>query len=252
MSGLTCHLLYDELSIVGELLERPARYVATMVADFTFDRHGKYRRGAVFARSLRDAGIAVYRFDAEGSGLAGRGGDWARDPWSSMTSQVDRARTAVAREQPQDVRHLLIGIGIGGVATALSAARTPPDALVLISSDLVQDVRFVVNGVASVRRGEQLLPSRVFRDRERLRPRDLLAELEIPMLCVNGALDPRFELAENDLSAHGAEVAALPDVSDPLQTNHATAKTAEIIRNWADEQLHPRSTLDDHRNVGQQ
>ncbi|MFE6915475.1 alpha/beta hydrolase [Streptomyces rubiginosohelvolus] len=233
MSGRTRHLLDDELSIVGDLLEQPARNVATIVADFTFDRHGKYRRGAVFARSLRDAGIAAYRFDTEGGGLAGRSADWAPDPWGFMASQVDRARAAVTREHPQGARHLLIGVGIGGVTTVLSATRTPPDALVLISADLLQDVRFVVNGVAGVRRGEQLLPSRVFRSRERLRPRDLLAELKIPVLCVNGGLDPRFELAENNLSTHGAEVAAVLDVADPLQTNRATARTAEIIRDWA-------------------
>ncbi|MEV3998820.1 alpha/beta hydrolase [Streptomyces halstedii] len=232
MSGPMRHLLYDELSIVGALLEQPPQAVATIVADFTFDRHGKYRRGAVFARSLRDAGIAAYRFDTEGAGLAGRSANWPPDPWDSMASQVDRARAAVVREHPQDVRHLLIGVGIGGVATVLSATRTPPDAVVLVSADLVQSVRFVVNGIAGVRRGEQILPSRVFRCRERLRPRDRLAELKTPVLCVNGDLDRRFELAENDLSIHGAEVATVQDVSDPLQTSHSTVKTAEIIRDW--------------------
>jgi pimeloyl-ACP methyl ester carboxylesterase len=227
------HLVCDELSIVGAVLRHPPQTVATIVSEFTFDRHGKYRRGAVFARALRDAGIAAYRFDMEGSGLAGRSADWPHDPWDAMASQVDRARAAVAREHSQDVRHLLIGVGIGGVATTLSAARTPPDAVVLVGADLVQSVRFVVNGIAGVRRGEQLLPSRVFRSRERLRPRDWLAELTIPVLSVNGERDPRFELAENDLSIHGAEVVAVPDVADPLETNDSATKTAEIIRNWS-------------------
>lgn len=65
MSGPTCLLLDGELSFVGALLEQSPRTVATIVADFTYDRHGKYRRGAVFARSLRDAGIAACRFDTE-------------------------------------------------------------------------------------------------------------------------------------------------------------------------------------------
>lgn len=235
MSGRTRHLLDGELSIVGDLPQGPLLGVATVVSDFTFDRHGKHRRGAVFARALRDTGIAVYRFDAEGSGLAGASAEWSQRPWDSMTSQVCRARAAVARQHPSDTRNVLVAVGIGGVAAVLSAVHAPPDAMVLIGSDLVQDVRFVVTGLAGVRGGEQVLPSRVFRDRERLAPRDRLAELKIPVLCVNGSQDPRFQLADNDLSTYGAQVISVPDAADPFQSHCSTAATARIVRNWTAE-----------------
>ncbi len=206
--------------------------MATVVPDFTFDRHGKHRRGPVFARALRDEGIAAYGFDAEGSGLAGASAEWSPKPWEAMTSQVCRARAVVAGQHRQDTRHVLIGVGIGGVATVLSAVHTPPTAMVLIGSDLVQRVRFVVTGLAGVRGGEQLLPSRVFRDRERLAPRDRLAELSIPVLCVHGGRDPRFRLADNDLSAYGAQVISVSDVADPLQSHSSTALTARTVRKW--------------------
>lgn len=233
MSGRTQHLLDDEISIVGDLLEGPLLGVATVVSDFTFDRHGKYRRGRVLARALRDAGIATYRFDAEGNGLAGRSAEWPQAPWVAMAAQICRIRTVIARQHAEDARHLLIGLGIGGVPAVQSALETPPAALVLVGSDLVQSVRFVVNGLAGVRGGEQLLPSRVFRDREQLAPRDQLAELGIPVLCVNGGRDPRFEQPGNDLSFYGAKVVEVPEVVDPLQTSASSLQTAEIIRRWA-------------------
>jgi len=218
--------------------------VLTVVADFTFDRHGKTGCGSALARHLAREAVDVHRFDAEGNGLAGFGGRWGAAVWESMADEAVAVVRAAASRAASGTPRVLLGIGIGGVLAVRAAADMDarsdpyaPDGLVLVGADLVQSVRFVVTGLASVRGGEQVLPSRIFRERERLNPRDDLAELEIPVLGVVAAGDARFAGEANDLSRFGARVQVVDGVGDLLGNDDAIRALAHTILHWTDDEL---------------
>ncbi|MCX4749340.1 hypothetical protein OG455_28180 [Kitasatospora sp. NBC_01287] len=237
------------LSLVHDSPARESRWAATMVPDFTWDRHGKYGTASEFARRLAVSGMDVCRFDAEGSGLAGACGRWPLVPWEAMAEEVCAVADWVAGRTAANARKVLIAVGIGGVPAVSAAARMrreghrgAPEALVLIGADLVQSVRFVVTGMASVRAGEQLAPSRVFRSRERLEPRTELAALDIPVLCVRGAADPRFADPGADLTRFGAVTCVIQNCSDPFEEAVTTRDAASAIQRWIDDPQRSKSS----------
>ncbi|HEY8455254.1 MAG TPA: alpha/beta fold hydrolase [Actinopolymorphaceae bacterium] len=148
--------------------------------------------------------VRVVRFDMRGSGDST--GDFFDTTFDGMTDDF----VAVARRHAVGDRPLVCGgISIGGVPATLGAARlveandVRPCGVVLLSSDLIEGVRFDVAGIAPVRSGEFHLPGAFFRERERLRPRTALVRSGLPFLFVYGTKDLKVAACAPWFATHG-------------------------------------------------
>jgi pimeloyl-ACP methyl ester carboxylesterase len=161
------------------------------------------------ARLCAAAGVRVVRFDFRGSGDSG--GEFGQTTFAGMT----RAFAEIATRHAEPGRPVICaGISIGGVPAAVAACQLrregPLDVagVVLMSSDLIQGVRFGVAGLTAIRGGEFHLPQAFFRERERLYPRTLLSESGLPFLLIYGREDAKVAAETRWFAAHG-EVAEL-------------------------------------------
>ncbi len=160
----------------------------------TGDRAGPQELLAQLSAELCERlGVRVIRFDMAGSGDSE--GDFADTRFSGMTEDFVRVARALCRPGEPLV---CAGISIGGVPAVMAAHELTraddgprPTGVLLLSSDLIQGVRFATEGVTPIRSGEFHLPPAFFRERETIRPRDLLLETGLPFLLCYGSADDK-------------------------------------------------------------
>lgn len=214
------------------VLDRPdgrPRGLVVCAHGLTGDRSGPAELLARWADGLAGLGLAVVRFDFRGSGESS--GDWADTTFGGMTSDlVAVGRWARALVGP--VPLVTAGISIGGVPAALAAAPLDAAGTLLMSSDLVEDVRFVTNGSTPIRGGEFHLPHGFFREREPLRPRTALAGRGRPWGLVYGVADDKLRKAADDFAALGAWVRGVPGADHLFQSADARARLAGHSREF--------------------
>lgn len=192
---------------VLDLPDGPPRALVVCAHGLTGDRSGPAGLLAEWSARLSALGFAVVRFDFRGSGESF--GEFEDTSFAGMIDDTVAVGTW-ARDRVGAVPVVAAGISIGGVPAALSAGRLNASATVLMSSDLIEDVRFNTAGMTAIRGGEAHLPARFFRERETLHPRRALREMDRPWLLVYGAEDAKVAKAAVDLHALGADVVAVP------------------------------------------
>lgn len=149
----------------------------------------------------------VVRFDFRGSGDSP--GEFSATTFNGMASDFVAVAYATC---PSQLPVVCAGISIGGVPAVMAAhgmktsGKRDIAAVVLMSSDLVENVRFAVDAVAAIREGEFHLPARFFREREGVRPRQLLVETAVPFLLVHGRADHKLVAAAPWFADHGGRV----------------------------------------------
>jgi uncharacterized protein len=186
----------------------------------TGDRSGPSELLANWAADLTGLDLTVVRFDFRGSGESS--GPWTDTSFSAMTSDfVAIGQWAQATAGP--VPLVSAGISIGGVPAALAAAPLHAAGTLLMSSDLVEDVRFATDGSTPVRGGEFHLPPGFFREREALRPRTALVDRARPWGLVYGEADGKLRKAADEFAALGAWVRGVPDSDHLFESGSARA-----------------------------
>jgi pimeloyl-ACP methyl ester carboxylesterase len=166
----------------------------------TGNRVGPMRLLTVLAEELAMLGFLCLRFDFRGSGDSS--GDFSATTFASMCSDLEQV-TSWGRQQFGEPPLALVGLSIGGVPPALMAGTLSPVAVVLLSSDLIEDIYFPnVEGMVPVRGGEFELPEAFWREREGLHPFSDLRRTGVPSKLFYGSLDsdlaeaaPRFKAA---------------------------------------------------------
>lgn len=176
----------------------------------TGDRCGPQRLLVVLAEELARAGFVAVRFDFRGAGDSS--GRFRRTTFAGMRDDLRRVIKWVERNYP--TRHLaLAGVSTGGVIPAMEApSQDRCRSVVLLSSDLVEDVRFPVSATVPIRGGQFFLPPTFFRERERMRPRSALAARRIATRVFYGQLDAKLAGASQGLREAGFLVTELKGV----------------------------------------
>lgn len=156
-------------------------------------------------------GVRVVRFDMAGSGDSE--GDFADTRFSGMAADFIRVARATC---PAGEPLVCAGISIGGVPAVMAAHEIGlrddgprPAGVLLLSSDLIQGVRFATDGVTAIRGGEFHLPAAFFREREAVRPRDLLLATGLPFLLCHGTEDGKLARESAWFAGHGGRVEAV-------------------------------------------
>jgi hypothetical protein len=199
------------LTVVDRPAEGDARATVVLAHGLTGDRVGPAELLAGWsARLCRALRVRVVRFDFRGGGDS----DGAFEALTFAGMTRDLVEVAVQHAEP--ARPLVCaGISIGGVPAALAAhalqQRGDVDvgAVLLLSSDLVEGVRFATAGHTAIRGGEFHLPEAFFREREDLAPRTALVSTGLPFLLVHGTLDGKLVAAAEWFAAHGGQVVAV-------------------------------------------
>jgi uncharacterized protein len=213
------------LVVVDQPTGRTAAATIVLAHGLTGDRVGPAQLLAQLSRQLcEQAGVRVVRFDFRGSGDSP--GTFASTTFAGMSSDL----VAVVRATcPAGQPLICAGISIGGVPAVMAAHelvhlhQVPVAAVVLMSSDLLEAGRFDVGRVAAIRNGEFHLPGRFFREREAIRPRQLLLEVRAPFLLVYGRRDAKVAAASEWVASHGGNVVAAD--SDHLFENDSARAT---------------------------
>jgi pimeloyl-ACP methyl ester carboxylesterase len=126
------------------------------------------------------------------------------------------------------------GISIGGVPATVGAHRLWRDGdvkvagVVLMSSDLVEGVRFGAGAVTAIRGGEFHLPETFFRERESIRPRALLRQTALPFLLVYGRGDDKAAAESAWFRQNGGDVVAI----DGDHLFESTAARQALLAAW--------------------
>lgn len=216
------------------VVDRPRhdRPVATVVIahGLTGDRAGPAELlSGLSAELCRGLGLLVVRFDFQGAGDSS--GEFESMTFERMTADfVELTTRHAAPGRPV----ICSGISIGGVPAVLAARelqrRGTIDVrgLVLMSSDLVEGIRFVTAGPTAIRGGEFHLPETFFREREELKPRTVLAGLGLPFTLIHGAEDAKVAEAARWFAAHGGQVA-------PIEGDHlfqSVSARRSLARAW--------------------
>ncbi|MFI8946886.1 alpha/beta hydrolase [Streptomyces sp. NPDC053750] len=200
------------------VMDRPATREPTgtvcVAHGLTGDRSGPQELLAQLSADLcARLGVRVIRFDMTGSGDSE--GDFADTRFSGMAEDFVGVARALCRPGEPLV---CAGISIGGVPAVMAAHQLTraggadgprPTGVLLLSSDLIQGVRFATEGVTAIRGGEFHLPAVFFRERESIRPRDLLLETGLPFLLCYGAADDKVAGESAWFAEHGGTVEAI-------------------------------------------
>jgi hypothetical protein len=205
------------------VLDRPAgepRALIVCAHGLTGDRSGPAELLSHWAAGQAADGVAVLRFDFRGSGESS--GSWTGTTFDAMISDQVSIGTW-ARETLGPVPVITAGISIGGVPAALAAPRLDAVGTLLMSSDLIEGVRFGVNGSTPIRAGEFHLPHRFFRERELLRPRTELHRWGRPWGLIHGAEDSKVRKAAAELADLGAWVREIPGTDHLFESADARA-----------------------------
>lgn len=196
-------------------VDRPAyggdRATIVIAHGLTGDRVGPAELLSRLSAGLcRELCVRVVRFDFRGSGDSS--GDFAAQTFTGMTR--DLVELTVRHAQPG--RPVISsGISIGGVPAALAACQLSQESaanvagVVLMSSDLIEGVRFGTTGPTAIRGGEFHLPELFFREREKIQPRTLLTATSMPFLLIYGTEDAKLAAAVPWFTAHGGSVVAV-------------------------------------------
>lgn len=189
-----------------------ARGTVLLAHGLTGDRAGPQDLLAQLSAELcTRLGVRVIRFDMAGSGDSE--GDFADTCFSGMAADFVRvARASCSTGEPL----VCAGISIGGVPAVMAAHELGlvedgprPAGVLLLSSDLIQGVRFATDGVTAIRGGEFHLPAAFFRERETIRPRDLLLATGLPFLLCHGTEDGKLARESAWFAEHGGTVEAV-------------------------------------------
>lgn len=169
----------------------------------TGDRIGPQKLQTILAEELAMDGILSIRFDFRGSGDSS--GSFGQTSFRTMQEDL-RAVVHWTRQQYKTDHVGLLGVSIGGVIPSLMAEELRACCVVLLSSDLVEDVRFATDTTTPVRKGEFYLEPEFFREREELRPLTALASSSVRSRLYYGDEDDKLTLAARRFEAAGIEV----------------------------------------------
>lgn len=192
------------------VIDEPPDPVGLVVVahDLLSDRTGPGDRSATLAAALADAALACVRFDFTGAGDSA--GALRASTWDGMRQNLERVYLWAAARHGR-LPTVLIGHGIGAVPT-LEAAAVVPDCrgVVLLDSDLLQDVRYVIEGSVVIKGGRWHLPEVFFRERESLRPRTAAVDCRMPVVLAYGAQDAKASAGVGLVAGSAIRTVPLP------------------------------------------
>ncbi|WP_433475110.1 alpha/beta fold hydrolase [Spirillospora sp. CA-142024] len=228
------------LTVVDRPADGPAAATVCIAHGLTGDRVGPAELLAQLSAELcRRARVRVVRFDMRGSGDSG--GEFHETTFTGMT---DDFAAVAAGHAPAGTPLVCAGISIGGVPAALGAHRLwrqgelQVAGVALMSSDLIEGIRFGTGGVTAIRGGEFHLPEAFFREREALRPRTLLLETGVPYMLVYGRHDAKIAAEAAWFSGHGGEVVEV-DSDHLFESGTARAHLLTAWTRFLDHVLRP-------------
>lgn len=194
------------LTVVDDPAVGPPSVAVCLAHGLTGDRSGPAELLSELSAGLAGrCGARVIRFDATGSG------DSTGEFSATTFAGTARDFAAVAATHvPRDLPLISAGISIGGVPAVQGATRLAAthrlNGVLLLSSDLIQGIRFAAEDPQPIRGGEFSLPAAFFREREAIRPRDELLALGVPTALVYGGADTKLEKAAAWFAEAGAAV----------------------------------------------
>lgn len=143
--------------------------------DLPADRVGDGRFLVDFAASLAVSGYRCLRFDHRGSGESS--GEFRDMTFATMREDLQHV---IAWRPQGHERLVLAGQSIGAVAPALACADEGAAAVALLSADLMEGMRFLVEGEVALRGGEFHMPASTFRAREQMKPLTAVSSSQVP------------------------------------------------------------------------
>jgi len=159
----------------------------------TGDRCGPQRLLSYLAEELCKKGIAVIRFDFQGSG------DSSGAFEETTFEQMERDLMTVI-DWSNAASLILAGLSIGGVPAVMCAQKVKCKSLFLISSDLVDRPTFsTLQDPHPVRKGHFFLNKEYYSERSRLAPREILSTLNIPSFLFYGEMDEKMGAAAQEI-----------------------------------------------------
>lgn len=210
------------LQVVIDTPAQPAHAAVVFCHGLTGDRCGPQRLLTLLAADLAQAGFLCVRFDFRGSGDAS--GSFAATTFASMRTDLEQIIGWTRHNYPT-LDLALLGLSIGGVIPALVAPeQSHCRAVVLLSSDLIEDIRFDVAGEVAIRDGQFFLPESFFREREALWPRSDLLTAGIPVGLFYGEQDRKLAKAARELKRAGVKVQRINGVDhlfEQITARHA-------------------------------
>jgi hypothetical protein len=229
------------LTVVDDPVDVAPRGTVVVAHALTGDRSGPGGLLAFLAAALCEScQVRVVRFDTRGSGDSTGAFHDAR--LADMTEDF----LAVVGAHALFERPLFCaGFGIGGVPATLAANELVsggdprPRAVLLLSSALLEGVRFDVGAVEPMRGGEFHLPEPFFRECEALRPRSVLLASGLPFLLVYGAKDVELAARASWFAQRGTTVAI--DSGHDFETPDARADLVRACATYVTKLLERRS-----------
>lgn len=206
--------------------------VVVLCHGLTGDRVGPQRLLLTLAEGLADAGYVCLRFDFRGSGDSS--GRFFDTSFVEMDKDIDTV-VSWAGERYHSLPLVVAGVSLGGVSAALAAERHG-EAVVLVSSDLVEEIDFPrgEGGVVSIRDGQFLIDQYFFRERESLKPRTSLKAGGKPAVVFYGELDDEVVPWIPALRDAGIEAEGFTGAAHLFESVSSRHRLAERLVAWLD------------------
>lgn len=215
------------LAAVLDVPVAASRAVVIICHGLTGDRTGPQRLLAVIATELARASFLCVRFDFRGSGDSS--GTFTETSFAGMQADLEAVIDWTQAHYPVN-NLVLAGLSIGGVVPALVAPRQERcQAVILLSSDLIEDVQFDAVGLVDIRGGQFYLQESFFRERELLRPRTQLAAAHIPTCVFYGARDRKMARSACALRRCGFTVGRLAETDHLFEDEHCRLRLGKRI-----------------------
>ncbi len=208
----------DQIFLIKDIPRTELKGLIIISHGLTGDRTGPQGLLSKLSKHLADNGMLVIRFDFRGSGDST--GCFEKTTFTSMLEDVGFV-TQWAKKEYFNCPVGMLGLSIGGVVATLGAIEHKCKALSLLSSDLIENIAFKVNGLVPIREGQLYLEETFFRERENLYPRTRLLESNIPTKLLYGELDEKVSTAVQSLRGSNIYIEEVNGVDHLFETTEA-------------------------------
>jgi alpha/beta superfamily hydrolase len=215
------------LHLVEDVPDGLPKGVVVISHGLTGDRTGPQRILSQLSSELAEAGMVSIRFDYRGSGDSS--GLFFKTTFTEMQKDMMFV-LRLANQKHSGLPIGALGLSIGGVTAALCATESGMcSSLALISSDLIENVNFLVSGDVPIRNGHFYINEEFFRERENLYPRTRLVDSRLKTLIAYGGQDLKVKEAVRDLQGLNITIKEFPGVDHLFEDCSARKKLYQEV-----------------------